>query len=266
MINGTLFQKEMKSNWVLFIIFIGVLTMYSIMIVSMFDPELGDSLRTMSENMPEVFAAFGMAEVGTTLLEFVTGYLYGILLIAFPAVFILILSNRLVAHYVSGGSMAYLLSAPVKRKKIVTSQAVFAAVCLILMAVYVVAVIWISSAVMFPDELDIKGFLRVNAGMLGLWIFLGGFCFMVSCIFNDAKLVSGINAGVVIYSLLVQMISQVGEKFEMLKYLTPLTLYQAEGLALANSSAWGTCAVLYAAGIIFIVTGIQIFSKRNLPL
>ena len=116
MISMTLFKKEWKSNWILLLIFMGVLTMYSVIIVSMFNPEAGDSLRAMAESMPEVFAAFGMLDVGTTLLEFVTGYLYGMLLIAFPAVYLIILSNRLVARYVDQGSMAYLLATPVKRK------------------------------------------------------------------------------------------------------------------------------------------------------
>ena len=105
MIRVTLYCREMKANFILFLIFAGVLTMYSVMIVMMFDPKLGDSLRMMSESMPEIFAAFGMADVGTTLLEFVAGYLYGMLFVAFPGVFIIILAGRLVAKYVDHGSM-----------------------------------------------------------------------------------------------------------------------------------------------------------------
>ena len=49
--------------------------MYSCMIIAMFDPKLGDSLRAMAESMPQLFSAFGMADVGTTLLESIMGYL-----------------------------------------------------------------------------------------------------------------------------------------------------------------------------------------------
>ena len=86
MLNKTLFRKELKSNYIMLLIFLGVLSMYSYMITLMFDPKLGDSLNTMAESMPELFAAFGMADAGTTLLEFVTNYLYGMLFIAFPGV------------------------------------------------------------------------------------------------------------------------------------------------------------------------------------
>ena len=124
MMNTTLFRKEIKSNYILILIFIGVLAMYACMIVLMFDPKLGDSLKMMAESMPGIFSAFGMTNVGTTLLEFVNSYLYGLLFVAFPGVFIIILSGRLVVKYVDNGSMAYLLAVPEKRRKIVTTHAV----------------------------------------------------------------------------------------------------------------------------------------------
>ena len=77
MISGTLFKREIRANYILLIIFMGVLTMYSAMIVAMYGPGMGDGLKSMAESMPEIFAAAGMLNVGTTLLEFVVGYLYG---------------------------------------------------------------------------------------------------------------------------------------------------------------------------------------------
>lgn len=266
MINTTLFRKEIKSNWFMFLIFIGIIAMYSVMVVMMFEPEMSESLQTLADSMPEIFAAFGMSVMGTTLLEFITGYLYGMILVLLPAVFIMLLCGRLVARYVSGGSMAYLLAAPVKRKNIAASQAVFLLVSLLAMELLVIGLIWGPAEVLFPGELELMGFSRINVGMLGVWIFIGGICFLVSCIFNDSKQVSSINAGIIIYSYLIQMISQVGDKFEVLKYATPLILFDAEGLAASQTEAWIGTAVLYGAGFVFMILGIRIFSKKNLPL
>ena len=117
MINKTLFAREVRSSYKLLLIFLAVLTLYGSMIVAMFDPKLGDSLNLMAESMPEIFAAFGMLDVGATLTQFIVNYLYGFLLIAFPLVFIVLLSNRLVARYVDRGSMAYLLATPNRPRK-----------------------------------------------------------------------------------------------------------------------------------------------------
>lgn len=264
--NLTLFKKETKSNTILLLIFLAVLGMYSVMIIAMFDPKLGDSLRAMAQSMPQIFAAFGMADVGTTLLESTTGYLYGLLFVAFPSVFIIILAGRLVARYVDNGSMAYLLAVPVKRRRIVRTQAIFLITCLVLMVAYVTGLILLTSHIMFQGEMEIPAFLRVNVGLLGLLVFMGGACFLPSCLFNDSKTAIGIGTAVVVYSILVQMISQVGDKFENLKYATPLTLFDIKGLAASDGGAWLTCGILYAAGLILIVAGIEAFSRRNLPV
>lgn len=266
MILLTLYKKEWKSNGILLIIFLAVLTMYAVMIVSMFDPSTSDSLRFLAESMPELFAAFGMADVGTTLLEFVTGYLYGILFTAFPGVFLIILANRLIARYVDCGSMAYLLSAPVKRRRLAVTQASFMITALAVMVIYVTVLILAVSRMLFPGELETAAFLRVNAGLFGLLLFFGGACFLASCIFNESKNALGAGTAVVVYSILLQMISQVGDKFEKLKYLTPVTLFDIDGLAASQSSAWISCGILYLSGILLMVLGILLFERRDLPV
>ncbi|WP_171031713.1 ABC transporter permease [[Clostridium] hylemonae] len=264
--NITLLKKELKSNWLLLVIFLAVLSMYGSMITMMFDPKMGDGLRAMADSMPGMFAAFGMTNVGTTLLDFVSSYLYGILFVAFPGVFIIILSNRLAARYVDNGSMAYLLAAPVKRWKIMLTQALFLLLCLVIMVGFATGLILVFSEALFPGEMDIKAFLRLNAGLLGLLVFFGGAGICASCFCNESKNASAVSTTVVVYSILLQMISRVGDKFEHLKYATPLTLFDTDGLGAGDREAWIMCAVLYAAGIILMGVGIVRFSKRDLPL
>lgn len=266
MINKTLFQKELKSNTVLFLIFISVLTMYGGMIVMMFDPKLGDSLKTMADSMPEIFAAFGMADIGTTLLEFITNYLYGMIFVAFPAVYIIILAGRLIARYVDSGSMSYLLSIPRKRKNLAGTQAFFMIFTLFIMVFYITLLILLFSEYLFPGELDTPPFLRLNIGLFGVFLFFGGICFFFSCFFNESRYCTGASAAVVVYAVLVQMISQVGDTFADLKYATPLTLFDTEGLTLSHADAWGGCVILYCAGILCYTVGVIYFSRKNLSI
>lgn len=264
--NMALFRKEMKSNYMMLLIFFGVLTMYSVMIILMFDPQMGDSLQTMAESMPELFAAFGMSDVGETLLEFMANYLYGFLFVAFPAVFLILLSTRLVAKYVDDGSLVYLLAAPQKRCRVVVTQAIFLLVSLLILMGSQMAVILAASEVVFPGELDIPAFLSVNVGWYGVLVFFGGICFLCSCLFNNSRHATGVGAGIVVYSLLMQMISQVGEKFEWLEYATPLTLFDIEGFLSGTAGAWAKCGILYAVGVGCIVIGIYQFCNRDLPI
>jgi ABC-2 type transport system permease protein len=264
--NTALFKKEVKSNGFLFVIFLVVLGMYGVMVVMMFDPEMGDSLRTMAESMPDLFAAFGMADVGATLLEFVSGYLYGMLFVAFPGVYIIILANRLVAKYIDDGSMVYLLAVPEKRFKIILTQAAYLFLSLIALVGGTAVLILLVSGILFPGELEINAFLRLNVGLLGILVFFGGACFCFSCFCNESRISSLTGTAIVAYTILVQMISQVGDKFEKLKYVTAVTLFDTSGLCSGDKKAWAMCAILYGTGIFMTGVGIWRFCKRDLPL
>ena len=96
-----------------------------------------------------------------------------------------------------------------KRSKLAGTQAFFMVACLLAMAVYVTLLILIVSEALFPGELEKAAFLRVNVGLFGLFLFFGGICFFFSCLFNESRYCTGASSAVVVYSLLVQMISQV---------------------------------------------------------
>lgn len=264
--NKILFFRECKANYKLLLIFMAVLTMYGSMIVAMFDPELGESLNMMAESMPELFAAFGMLDVGATMIEFVANYLYGFLLIAFPSVFIVLLSNRLLTRYIDRGSMAYLLATPNRRSRIILTQAAAMAFGVLCLVLYVTGLCLAVSEGMFPGEMDIEKFLILNAGLYGLLLFLSSVCFLTAAVFNEGKRATGIGGGLLVAFLLLQMVSQVGDKFEKVKYLTPLTLFSPDGLIAGDSEAYLMTAVLYGMAVVLYGIGMAAFCKRDLPL
>lgn len=88
-----LFKRELRSCLLPTAIVAAVTVLYAGVIIGMFDPELGESLALMRDAMPELFAAFGMADQGTTLLEFVVNYLHGFLLVVLPLVLAAVLVN-----------------------------------------------------------------------------------------------------------------------------------------------------------------------------
>lgn len=266
MINGTLFRRELKANYKLILIFAAVLTLYCSLVIAMFDPELGTVLTTMAQTMPDLFSAFGMQNTGSTLLSFISNYLYGFIVIVFPSVFIVLSANRLIARYVDRGSMAYLLATPNKRRKIALTQAFFFISCIFALVIYIVLICLISSTIMFPGKLEIPSFLLLNFGLFSLLFFIGGICYFSSCFFNDARYSSGIGGGLVIAFILLQMISQVGKSAEFLKYFTPLTLFQPELFIAKDNKSILFSFILYGIGILLYGSGIFIFEKKDLPL
>lgn len=264
--NRTLFAKEVKSSLFVASIVAATLVMYIAVVVAMFDPELGASLDMMMESMPELFAAFGMATQSSTLIEFLINYLYGFLLALFPLVLILIMVNKLVVRYIDRGTMSYLLATPNSRATIIVTVAAVLVAVLALVMIVVTASEIVSSEAMFPSELDMAALARANVGLFGLWVFMAGLCFLSACLFSHAGLALWAGGGLCILSYFLQVVSQIGEKFEFLKYATPLTLLDSYGLAAGEASAVGGVVALYAMGCVFFAVAVAVFCRRDLAI
>ena len=262
--NSTLFAKEIRSNLFVFAVIAAVLFLYLAVVISMYDPELGESLDMMMASMPELFAMFGMATQATTLLGFMLNYLYGFLLTVFPFVLILIMVNKLVVRSLDRGTMSYLLATPNSRTRIAGTLAAVLIVALIVLAVLTMAAEAGCAAFMFPDDLDAEGLLRANIGMLCLWVFLGGLCFLSACSFPNASAALWVGGGAGIAFFLMQMAAKVSDKLEFLDKANPLALFDYYGLAAGETTAYGSAAVLLLIGIAMFAAAIVIFNRRDL--
>ena len=105
-----LLKREIKSNCKVFLIIAAVASMYISVMVSMFEPGLGEMLAEFEKAMPGLMSAAGMTNPGTTLQSFLKTYLYGFFMFVLPMIYELFTANKLVAGYVDRGSMASILS------------------------------------------------------------------------------------------------------------------------------------------------------------
>ncbi|MGL5649910.1 MAG: ABC transporter permease subunit [Clostridium sp.] len=265
MISGTLFKKEIKSNYKIILIFLAVLTMYSTSIVYMYEPSTINIFEEMAKSMPEMMKAFGMDAVVTNLTEYVANYLYGFILLMFPIICTIILGNKLIMSYIDKGPMAYLLATGNKRIKIVLTQALFMCVATAVLIAYATALIIILSSMSHPNSLDIEKFIMLNIVLYFLQIGISSICFFAACISNSSKTYFMIGAGVPVLFYLMQAMSNMGDKLEGLKYLTLFTVFnptdiiKGEGVGIA-------ILILVSVAILFFGVGTYIFSKRDLSL
>lgn len=261
-----LMKREWKSNYKILLLFMAVLTLYESLIVAMYDPKLGESLNMMAETMPQIFAAFGMTDPGLTLLDFITNYLYGFILTMIPLIYTIIMCHRLIARYIDKGSMAYLLATPHTRAQIMFTQLSVLLSGVFLLIGYSVVLILGCSSMMFQETIEIGQFLMMNIGLLAIHSFFACVCFLSACSFNETKLSIGIGAGIGMASLLIQMLSQVSENIDFLKYITPLTLFDPHGLQAFDLQTMIYMFVLFLLSIGCIVITYIVFQKRDLPL
>lgn len=264
--SAPLFKTEMKSNLNILLLFLAVIAMYAGIITAMYDPGISREINAMAESMPELFAAFGMQDPGNTLLDFLINYLYGFIMVVTPFIYASMMCSRLMAKYVDRGSMAYLLNTRCTRVKIAVTQFAVLFLGLFVLVAFTVALTASLSTVLFRGQLEMAPFLMLNLGLLSLHVFLGALCFVFASLFNETKYSVGIGAGLGTLFVLIQMLSQTSEEIEFLKYCTPLTLFQMDGLVSYEPQALISMGLLWLGAVILFVIALTGFKERDLPL
>ncbi len=265
--NLPLFKATAKTNWAIFIIFLAILLMYMSIMISMFDPEDVDAIAELYETLPQgMLDAFGFDAPVTDMVSFIALYFYGFLVLMFPMIYCIILANRLVAAQVDRGSMAYLLATPNSRAKIVTTQAAYLVLSVILLLGLTAAAGVAVAEAMFPGEMDIAAFLSLNLVTILMTIAVSSICFFFSCFFSEVKHSIALGGGVPIFFFVINMLKNIGENHEWLKYLSIYSLFDPHEIVTGDEPVTMVCLIFAGIALVLYSAGIAIFSRRNLYL
>ena len=261
-----LFRRELRSCLLPTAIITVVVVLYAGVIIGMYDPELGESLALMRDAMPELFAAFGMADQGTTLLEFVVNYLYGFLLVALPLVLVAVLASRLVVRHIERGSISYLLAQPVGRTRLMLSQAGALVFCLVLLVLVLTMFELLAAHTLFPGKLAASDLVAVNAATLCLWLFLAGVSWAGACALPSVSAARWAGVALCTLFVLAQMLSEIGDELSWLGDITPLALFDPLGVASGDASALAGAVALGISGMALFALGAAAFAQRDLSV
>lgn len=266
MFNFELYKREMKGSLKLLLIFCMIITIYVSVIISMYDPEKMAVFDGFVEAMPQLMAAVGMKAGATTMIGFMSSYLYGFILLIFPSLFCILRANGLVAKYVDSGAFSYLLAAPIKRVTIAFTQMKVLMSGILIIDVYTTLLEFACAAKGFPGELDFNELLMLNCALLCLHLFIGGICFFASCLFSSTKYSIGFGAGIPLLMYIPQMLSGMGGAVGKAKYFTFFTLFNPDGIiAKESGAAIGALVLLFGALVLYLI-GIVVLDRKDMHI
>ncbi len=265
--NGTLYKISFRSNWVVLVIFLGILFMYMSMMVAMYDPDGVEALEGWLELMPKgIVAMMGFEDLAVDLAGFVGNFIYSFLAIMFPLIFTIIVANRLIAGHVDRGSMAYLLATPNSRVVVATTQAAYLLSGVTILFAVLAGTGVLFSELLFPGHLDIGRFLVLNGVSLVIFFAVTGICFFFSCLFDETRYSLALGGGITVLFFVINMLANVNEQMEWLRYLTLFTLQNPTRILEGGSFVALALAVPAVIAVLTYAGGIWLFNKRSLPL
>lgn len=261
MFNKTIFKQTLNANLKLWMIMTLITSVFCVLLIAVFEPEtildLSDIIKgTPLENMLEQQTFLGM--LAQTFYS-----IHGIIL---PIIFVIITANSLIASQVDRGSMAYLLSTPIKRSAVVGTQAAYL-ITSILAMLTIVTIAGLFSIHIFQGDIDVNitDFLLLNVGLFLLMFAISSISFSFSCIFNLSKNSLALGAGIPVAFFLFRLMSQVDDSLEGLKYLSLNTLFDTKTI-LNGGSYLPQFIALAVVGLVLYTVGMRIFVEKDLPL
>jgi ABC-2 type transport system permease protein len=239
MISATLMKQTIKSNLPLWIILAGL----------------------------QALMLIGIATSGTNLQATGLAY-YNMIPGLISAIYVIITSNKLIAAQVDKGTLAYVLSTPVKRSTVAVTQAVFFLGSLLLMfaisaGAHILATVISAGSISSADVLTI---VQLNVGLFVLNTAFSGICFLASCVFNLSKYAIAVSGGIVGAFLLMSIMAMFGSNFGWMQNFTIVSLYDIHSVFAGEPDFIWKFIVLAAIGVVTYIAGSTLFVKRDLPL
>lgn len=247
----TIFALEMRLGRKAFIIWTAVIGFMMLICLAMF-PQMKNEMGTVSDifaNMGSFSAAFGMDKInfGTAL-----GY-YGVecgnVIGIGGGFFAALLGISALVKEERDHTAEFLLTHPVKRTEVVTEKLLAVFTQIVVLNV-VVALISFVSFKAIGEDIQIREFILIHAAYLLLQVQIASVCFGISAFMRRGGAGAGLGLAAVLYFL--NIIGNISEKADFVKYLTPFSYADASEII----STAKLDRTLIAAGLAYTVIGL----------
>jgi len=133
MFSKPIFWQSVRSHYILWVVCTVVLTVMLSLIAAFHNPSVLSTFMQAIEGTPIAAEAGDRLDLFGSLLGILTQTVYGFSGLMITMVYVVVTANGLVAAEVDRGSMAYTLSAPIKRTTVVFTKALYLFLSIVLM-------------------------------------------------------------------------------------------------------------------------------------
>lgn len=262
-----MFKREMKINLKSFIIWTSILIGLFLVVFLVYPSIVNNDTMQMMDEMMKIFpeemlkafnmdissidSAFGWLKTeGFVFVLLITGIYTGIL------------GSNILLKEENDKTIEYLNSVPVTRKKIAISKIL----CGILYIVLMVAIVGIFNFVglSLSGDFDKKTYILLSITPIFSSIVIFALCLFLSTFTHKTKKTLGISLGIVFASYFLNIISEMSESTEFLKYISVFTLADIRNVIIDVSINPVMVILSIIITVIFIFLAVIHYDKKEL--
>ena len=262
-----MFKREMKINFKSVVIWtailIGLFLVVFLVYPSIIDSENVEMIDTMMKIFPEeMLKSFNMdiSSIDTALGWLKSEGFVFILLIT--GIYSGILGSNILLKEESDKTIEYLNSLPVTRKNIATNKIICGIFYIILMVIIVGIFNFIGLTL--SGDFDKKSYILLSITPIFSSIVIFSVCLFLSTFTHKTKKTLGISLGIVFASYFLNIISELGEKTEFLKYISIFTLADVRNVIINIAINPIMVILSVSVTLIFILLTIVRYNKKEL--
>lgn len=247
----TIFKTEIRQGRNALIIWTGAIAFMLLMCIVIY-PQMKSQMDEMSQmmaNMGSFSAAFGMDQLSFGTLIGYYGIECGNILGIGGAFYAAYLGISVLSKEESGRTAEFLLTHPVSRTRVVLEKLLAVLTQILFMNAAVVAISLLGT-LSTGETLDIKGFLLLHLANLLLQVELACICIGISAFLRRSGI--GIGLGIAAMLYFANIIGNLTDKAEFVKYITPFKYAQSSDVLTNNSID----VILLLAGAAYTAAGI----------
>ncbi len=262
-----MFKREMKVNLKSFIIWTSILIGLFLVVYLVYPSIINSDSMKMVDEMMEMFPsemlkAFNMdiSSIDTAFGWLKTEGFIFVLLIS--GIYSGILGSNIVLKEESDKTIEYLNSVPVTRKKIFLNKILCGIINIVLMVLIVGLFNYVGLTL--SGDFDKKSYILLSVTPIFSSIVIFALCLFLSTFAHKTKKTIGISLGIVFASYFLNILSELGESTEFLKYISIFTLADIRNVIIDTAINTLMIVLSFGIAIIFIVLAIIRYDKKEL--
>ncbi|MGI9050177.1 MAG: ABC transporter permease subunit [Rubrobacteraceae bacterium] len=223
----------------------------------------GPGLQQMTDALPQgLMKAVGVEDMSSmvTIKGFLDAEIFGLVLPLALPFFAILAAAGAIAGAEENGTIDVLMSNPLPRWQLVVAYFVSTAVSLAGILAIFGLILW-GSALFIEAKLPIGA---VAEGVFGAWplaLFFGGLAMLASAIVHRGMIAVGVAGGVLFVMYFLNVVSDLVENLEFLKYFSAIHYY---GAPLTDGIDWASFAILTGAALVLATAAVFAFRRRDI--
>lgn len=259
----TIYIKELRQSLKSFCIWTAAIAFMMLVCVLMF-PEMKsemDSVSDMFANMGSFTAAFGMDKLNYGELMGFYGIECGNVLGIGGGFFAALAGISILANEERERTAEFLLTHPVSRYSVITQKLLSVITQVVLMNIAVSGVSAAAAAII-GEEFQMKEFVLLHAAYLIMQLEISCICFGISAFVKRGSIGIGLGLALVLYFM--NIVSNISDKAEFLRYITPYAYSDASSIISESQLEMNLIIIGLAISVAGVVTAYLKYNKKDI--